>query len=82
MHLDCAKNAKKIIDVVKYTPIDRILLETDAPYMTPVPYRGQRCDSNHILTTAKKISEIKNISLNDVLNISTENACNLFSINL
>ena len=76
------KNAKKIIDVVKYTPIDRILLETDAPYMTPVPYRGQRCDSNHILTTAKKISEIKNISLNDVLNISTENACNLFSINL
>lgn len=76
------KNAKKIIDVVKYTPIDHILLETDAPYMTPVPYRGQRCDSNHIVTTAKKISEIKNISLNDVLNISTENACNLFSINL
>lgn len=76
------KNAKKIVDVVNSIPMERILLETDAPYMTPVPFRGQRCNSNHILNTAEKISKIKNISLNDVLNTSTRNSCDLFSINI
>lgn len=76
------KNAKKIVDVVKQTPLNRILLETDAPYMTPVPYRGTRCNSEHILFTAQKISEIKCIDTNKILEDSTENACNLFSIDL
>ena len=60
------KNAKKIVDVVKQTPLTRILLETDAPYMTPVPYRGTRCNSEHILFTAQKISEIKCIDTNSI----------------
>ena len=55
------KNAKKPIEVVEYLPLDRLLLETDAPYMTPVPFRGQRCDSAHIAYTAEKIAEIKGI---------------------
>ena len=76
------KNAKKIVDVVKQTPLTRILLETDAPYMTPVPYRGTRCNSEHILFTAQKISEIKCIDTNKILEDSTKNACNLFSIDL
>lgn len=76
------KNAKKIVDVVKQTPLNRILLETDAPYMTPVPYRGTRCNSEYILFTAQKISEIKCIDTNKILEDSTENACNLFSIDL
>lgn len=76
------KNAKKIVDVVKQTPLNRILLETDAPYMTPVPYRGTRCNSEHILFTAQKISEIKCIDTNKILEDSTKNACNLFSIDL
>lgn len=76
------KNAKKIIDVVRSISMDRILLETDAPYMTPVPFRGQRCNSSHILITAKKIAEIKDISVNYVLNISARNSCKLFSINI
>lgn len=75
------KNAKKIIDVVKYIPVDKILLETDAPYMTPEPFRGKRCDSNHIFNTAQKISEIKEIDVNEILNVTSENSCKLFSIN-
>lgn len=75
------KNAKKIIDVVKCIPVDKILLETDAPYMAPEPYRGKRCSSNYILNTARKISEIKGIDVNEILSITSKNSCKLFSIN-
>lgn len=74
------KNAKKPVEVVEYLPLDRLLLETDAPYMTPVPFRGQRCDSSHIAYTAEKIAEIKGIPVQQLIDICNENAKKLFNI--
>lgn len=74
------KNAKKPVEVVEYLPLDRLLLETDAPYMTPVPFRGQRCDSSYIAYTAEKIAEIKDIDVQELIDICNENAKRLFRI--
>lgn len=74
------KNAKTPVEVAKYLPLDRLLLETDCPYMTPVPYRGQRCDSSMIAFTAKRIAEIKGIAAETVLTAAAENAGRLFGI--
>lgn len=72
------KNAVKTVKVAQEIPIDRILLETDAPYMAPTPFRGKRCDSSMILYTAAKIAEIRNIKTADLLNQTLHNARNLF----
>ncbi len=74
------KNAKKPLEVAEYLPMDRILLETDAPYMTPVPFRGQRCDSSHIAYTAEKIAEIKKTDVQELIDICNNNAKTLFGI--
>ena len=74
------KNAKKPVEVVEYLPLDRLLLETDAPYMTPVPFRGTRCDSTHIAYTAEKIAEIKGIDVQELIDICNENSKKLFNI--
>lgn len=74
------KNAKKPVEVIETIPLDRLVLETDAPYMTPVPFRGQRCDSSHIAYTAEKIAEIKGISPQEVIDICFENSKRLFGI--
>lgn len=74
------KNAKKPVEVVEHLPLDRLVLETDAPYMTPVPFRGQRCDSSHIAYTAEKIAEIKNIDIQELINVCNNNAKKLFNI--
>ncbi len=74
------KNARKPIEVVEILPLDRLLLETDAPYMTPVPFRGKRCDSSHIAYTAEKIAEIKGIEVQALIDKCTENARVLFGI--
>lgn len=74
------KNAIKPVEVARAIPIERILLETDAPYMSPVPFRGKRCQSDMIEYAAQKISEVKNIDYDDVLSITTENTKKLFNI--
>lgn len=74
------KNARKPLEVAEYIPLDRLLLETDAPYMTPVPYRGKRCDSAHIAYTAEKIAEVKGIDTQELINNCNENAKKLFAI--
>lgn len=74
------KNAKKAIEVVKYLPNDRILAETDCPYMAPVPNRGKRCDSSYLLYTIQKIAEIKNMEYEKACEITNNNACRLFNI--
>ena len=74
------KNAKTIVEVVKEVPLEKIVLETDAPYMTPVPFRGKRCDSSHIKYTARKIAEIKQINIEDVFKITTNNAFRIFKL--
>lgn len=65
-------NAKNLVDIVKKTPVDRIFTETDCPYLTPVPFRGQINEPKNINLIIKKISEIKNIDLK-ILEKSIEN---------
>ncbi len=74
------KNAKKPALVAQNIPLSKIVLETDAPYMTPVPYRGTRCDSTHIMYTAAKIAELRSESVSNILNKTYENACNIFGL--
>ncbi len=72
------KNAKNLPEVIKAVPIDKILLETDAPYLAPEPFRGKRNDSSLILYIAEKIGDIKGISKEEVIKITRENAYRLF----
>lgn len=74
------KNAKKLKEVVEYVPINCILLETDSPYLSPEPNRGKRNSSLNIPYIAKEIASIKNISYDDVINITNDNARKLFHI--
>lgn len=74
------KNAKALPHVIEETPIDRILLETDAPYMAPEPYRGKCNHSGLIIRVAEKISDIKKIPVEDILKITKRNAETLFNI--
>lgn len=74
------KNAKKPIEVAEYLPLDRLLLETDAPYMSPVPYRGKRNDSSLIPYTALKIAEAKGMETQAVVDAACENAKRLFGV--
>lgn len=75
------KNARHSVDVAREIPIDRLLLETDAPYLSPIPFRGKRCDSSMIIHTAKRIAEIRGMNIDELLKITHENACRLYSIN-
>lgn len=75
------KNAKTIVEVVKEIPLESIVLETDAPYLAPVPFRGKRCDSSYIKFVAEKISETKSIDVDKVYNQTFNNAVNIFKIN-
>ncbi len=74
------KNSKKLPDVVEIIPDNRLLVETDCPYLAPEPYRGKLCHSGLITFTARKIAEIKNTTLEDILNITKNNAIELFNI--
>lgn len=67
-------------EVIKYIPLNRILLETDAPYVAPEPYRGKRNEPAYIVETAKKIAEIKNISLEKISDTTTATAKQIFRI--
>ena len=72
------KNAKNPVLVAKAAPLDRILLETDCPYMAPVPHRGTRCDSSMIKFTAEKITIERGISADELFKATNENAQQLF----
>ena len=63
-------------------PLERILLETDAPYLSPEPYRGKRNESAYIVEVAKKIAELKNESLERVVEQTTKNCQNLFKLDV
>ena len=74
------KNAKKIIEVAKEVPLDRILVETDCPYMAPTPYRGKRNQSSYIIHILEKIAKIKDISIETLNNHTISNVKNLLKI--
>ena len=73
------KNAKTAIEVLEYVPLDKILVETDAPYLTPMPFRGTRNNSIYIKYTLEKIADIKHITTNEIADITMKNALNLFN---
>lgn len=72
------KNSKKAQAACEAVPIDRLLLETDCPYMAPVPHRGERSDSSMIVFTAAKMAEIKGVSTEEMTDIAYRNAERLF----
>lgn len=73
------KNAKKLVETVQTIPMERILLETDSPYMAPEPHRGTRNDSRNIPYVIAKIAELKGITPQEVERITEENAYRLFA---
>jgi len=74
------KNAKKVVEVVKEVPLERLLVETDCPYMAPVPFRGKRNKSDYIKYIIEKIAEIKNVSSEKVEKQTISNANVLLNI--
>lgn len=74
------KNNVKTVEAAKYVPLDRIVVETDCPYLTPVPYRGKRNSSLYLGYVIEKIAELKGISPKEVEMATYENACRLFNI--
>lgn len=72
------KNAKKLVEVVEEIPLEHILLETDCPYLTPVPYRGKRNSSLYLPYIVQKIAEIKGVTVEEVERVTYENGMRLF----
>ena len=73
------KNAKKLVETVEAIPLESIVLETDCPYMAPVPHRGERNSSIFLSHVAEKIAEIKNISVDEVEKVTYQNALNIYN---
>lgn len=76
------EKAKAIQDVAARLPVSSLMLETDAPYLTPIPHRGKRNEPSFILHTARKVAEIRKISLEEVSRITSMNTMNLFGIKI
>ena len=74
------KNNVKTVDMVEYVPLDRLFIETDSPYLTPVPHRGKRNDSSYVYHVAAKIAEIKGISVEEAAAATKANAIKFFKI--
>lgn len=74
------KNSRNAPDVIKMVPLDRILIETDSPYLTPEPNRGKRNDCRNVKYVAQKIAELKNVSIEEIAKITYDNAKRIFEI--
>ena len=79
IHL-CIVNVKAIYDFVKKIPLDRILVETDSPWLAPVPYRGKQNEPKNVYEVAECVAEIKGISIDELAEITTNNFFKLFNI--
>lgn len=76
------KNARKLPDVAKVVPLDRILIETDCPYLAPHPHRGETNHSGLMLHTAEKIAELRGVDTEEIISVTEKNAAELFEISL
>lgn len=74
------KNARKTLEAAAAVPLDRLLVETDCPYMSPEPFRGSRCDSTMIARTAETLAQIHGISTQELLDITNANARRVYRI--
>ena len=75
------KNARKVREVAEVVPTEQILVETDAPYLAPEPFRGRINHSGRMAYTAKALAEVRGVSYEEIVKITTENAKRLFSLN-
>jgi TatD DNase family protein len=73
------KKAEELREVVKHVPLDRILVETDAPYLAPIPHRGQRNEPAFVVHTARMVAELKNMPVKEIARATTENFFRLFN---
>jgi TatD DNase family protein len=74
------KNAKLPQEIAKHVPLDRLLIETDCPYLAPHPYRGKRNETGYVRLVAEKIAEIRGLSLEELAKITMDNALRLFRL--
>lgn len=74
------KNARVSVEVAREIPLDRLMLETDAPYLSPEPKRGKRNNSGYIIYVAERIAEIRGMTTEDILKYTKENACRFFGV--
>lgn len=74
------KNARKSLEVIRWTPLDRLMIETDAPYLTPEPFRGKRNDSGYVHRVAETIAQVKDLPLEEVAAATLENGRRFFHI--
>ncbi len=72
------KNSQEIQDVAAYAPLDRILVETDCPYLSPVPFRGKRNDPSKVFYVAQKIADLRSMPFKEIAGITTKNFFTLF----
>ena len=75
------KNSTELQDTFKIIPLDKLLIETDSPYLAPIPNRGKKNEPSFIKFTAEKLSEIKNVKFSELVQYTTKNFNNLFSLN-
>ena len=73
-------NARRAVEVAQKMPLDRMVIETDCPYMAPEPHRGVRNDSGFLRYMAQKLAELRGVSLEEMAAITTENGRRLFAI--
>jgi len=76
------KNAAKLLEVAKYCPLDRLLVETDSPYLAPVPLRGQRNEPTYVRHVAQKVAELKGMEPEELARKAYENTCRLYRISM
>ena len=67
-------------EIIKFLPLEKIMVETDAPYVAPAPYRGKRNEPAYVIEVAKKLAEIKGISFEEVCEQTTENVKKVFNL--
>lgn len=76
------KNAKKLVEAANVIPLERIVLETDCPYLAPVPNRGKRNDSSNIEYVIEKLADIKGVTKEEIARVTYENACRVYGLYL
>lgn len=75
-------NAKNVLDVISFVPLDRFLIETDSPYLAPVPHRGEVNRPNYVYLVAEKIAQVKGLPVEQIIDIANANAIRLFNLDI
>jgi TatD DNase family protein len=73
-------NAERFREIVKKLPLDSLLVETDAPFLTPVPFRGKRNEPSYVRYTAQKVADIKKVPFEKVAEVTSENALRVYRL--